>query len=173
MNKKEIYKDVIGYETLYKISNLGNVKSLDRLIKCPLNGNRLIKGRLLKSGDNGNGYLKVHLSKKGKVSKKYVHHLVAESFLGYKKKERTIVIDHIDNDRANNNVVNLQIITQRQNTIKDTINKTSDYRGVHFNSKLGQYEAKIYYNNKSHYLGVFNNNKDAHNAYVKELNKIT
>lgn len=77
---KEIWKDIVGYENYYQISNLGNVKSLDRKIHFN-KGISIKKGQLLKPILTRKGYLKVELSKESKGKRFYVHRLVALHFI--------------------------------------------------------------------------------------------
>lgn len=74
----EIWKDIAGYEGLYKVSNLGRVKSLTHKT-----GNRLIKGKLLKlvKDKYNDNYEKVSLCKSGVIRNYYVHFLVAVAFV--------------------------------------------------------------------------------------------
>jgi len=79
----EIWKDVVGYEGAYQVSNLGRVRSLDRTVKVTNLGERRLKGRILKQHNYGtNKYLMVVLSKEAKHTNRTVHSLVAASFLG-------------------------------------------------------------------------------------------
>jgi hypothetical protein len=106
----EIYKDIKGYENLYQVSNLGNVKSLP---KSNGNGNR---ERLLKletiNRDHTN-YKRVSLSKDGKVKRVQVHRLVAEHFLD--NPNNLPFVNHIDNNGENNNSTNLEWCSQKEN----------------------------------------------------------
>ena len=101
----EICKDIKGYEGLYQVSNLGNVKSL--------NYNRTGKERILNSLKNKDNYLCVVLCKDGKGESYLVHRLVAEAFLP--KVEGKTHVDHINSDRQNNNVNNLRWCTNKEN----------------------------------------------------------
>lgn len=96
--KEEIWKPVVGYEGLYEVSNLGKVKNNKKIIS---------------SVDDGNGYLRLHLSKEGKVKSFRVHRLVAEAFIenpyGLPK------VNHIDGNKKNNVVDNLEWCTQAEN----------------------------------------------------------
>jgi len=112
----EIWLNINGYEKMYQISNLGRVRSLDRTLPNTRHKGffKIIKGRVLKAWDNGNGYLVVTFSVKGNHKNKYVHRLVAEHFISNIKND--LVINHIDFNRSNNDVSNLEIVTQKENT---------------------------------------------------------
>ena len=100
--KEEIFKDIEGYEGLYKVSNMGNVKSL-----------KYGKERILKAGKNRGGYLYVFLYKDGKAKNYTVHKLVGNAFLsnpqGYKE------LNHKDEDKTNNNADNLEWCSRSYN----------------------------------------------------------
>ena len=106
----EIFVDIKGYESLYQISNLGNVKSLP---KGDGNGNRerILKFEICKS--NHTNYHRVTLSKDGKTKRYQVHRLVASAFIPnpYNKP----FVNHIDNNGTNNRVTNLEWCTQVEN----------------------------------------------------------
>lgn len=99
---EEIWKDVVGYEGLYQVSNLGNVRSLKRN-----KGNRTYGGKTLKPIDRGNKYLCVSLSKVGtKTILVSVHTLVAKAFI--QNKYNLPQVNHIDGNKQNNSVYNLE-----------------------------------------------------------------
>lgn len=79
---KEEWRDIAGYEGLYQVSNLGRVRSLDRVVPHARYGHQPIKGDLLLPGKNRDGYLGVGLHKNGKKKRARVHKLVAEAFIG-------------------------------------------------------------------------------------------
>ena len=119
---KEEWRDIREYEGLYQVSSLGNVRSLDRIITQsdtqwgkPIK--RRIKGQRLTPTDNGHGYKIVGLRRErdGIYVKRnyYVHRLVAESFLGIIGQDE--VVNHVDYNTSNNEVSNLQIMTQTEN----------------------------------------------------------
>ena len=156
---KEEYKNVVGYENLYKISNLGNVKSF----KCG-------KERILKQG-NCKGYFNVSLSKDHKVRTFTVHKLMAMAFLNHVPCGHKIVVDHVNNDSGDNRVENLQLISQRENTSKDKKSKghSSKYVGVSFHKPTKKYRALIFINKKLVTLGHFKTELEAHNSYQDAL----
>ena len=103
--KGEIWKDIKGYDVLYQVSNMGNVKSL--------NYNHTGKERIMKPQKNNNGYLQVQLCKDGKAKMYLVHQLVATVFCenphGFKE------VNHIDEDKTNNCVENLEYCSRSYN----------------------------------------------------------
>ena len=105
----------------------------------------------------------------------YVHQLVAMAFLGHVPNGHKMVVDHIDNNKSNNTLENIQVITTRQNTSKDRFrtNVSSKYIGVFFIKSMNKYRAKIYNNGCEEYLGVFDDEKQAGLAYQKRLKEIT
>lgn len=105
----EIWKDVVGYEGTYMVSNQGRIKSIPRTTT---------KGGLMRTYVNKrNGYCYVCLSKNGIAKQKRVHKLVAQAFLGFREDgfNAELVIDHLDGDKTNNKVENLDICTQKEN----------------------------------------------------------
>lgn len=159
--KTEIWKDVIGYEGLYQVSNLGNVKTI------PRNGTKKTES-LLKGSCNGYGYLKVVLSNKNKKTK-YIHILVAESFLGYKANKGIVCVDHINGIKIDNKLENLKIITPRENVSKDNRSNTK-ITGVY--KVRNKYRSIINIKNNSFHLGYFNSIEEAKNAYDLKLKEI-
>jgi hypothetical protein len=115
--KTEIWKDVIDYEGLYQVSNLGNVKVLQR-IKHNHKGKHIAKEKILKPGIT-QGYARVVLTKNGVRSTKKVHRLVASAFLG---EQKDLCINHIDSNRSNNCIENLEWVTHLENMRHARIN---------------------------------------------------
>lgn len=102
---KEIWKDIDGYQGLYQISNLGNVKSLKR------KGSRI--ERILKPYRSKHGYLNVIL-RINNINKNYqVHRLVMESFVD--NPEKKLTVNHLDGIKSNNNLSNLEWNTYSEN----------------------------------------------------------
>ncbi|WNH10077.1 NUMOD4 domain-containing protein [Thalassobellus suaedae] len=155
---KEIWIDIIGYESLYKVSSLGRVKSLKR--------KNVKNDRILKPCIRA-GYLKVSLNKNAKKKSFKVHQLVAMVFLNHTPNGREIVVDHINEVKTDNRVENLQIINHRENISKSkNRNTTSKYTGVHFHKQRKKWEAKIWIKSKPIYLGLYKTEIEAHNAYI-------
>lgn len=111
--KKEVWKDVKGYEGLYQVSNKGNVKSLDRLIVYKDGRKRKFKGVKLTSNTGKHGYPYVILSKNEHNKTFKVHRLVARAFIP--NPDNLPQVNHKDENRANNNVENLEWCTTKYN----------------------------------------------------------
>ena len=169
---KEIWKDIPEYEEYYQVSNLGRVKNLKRFVKAKSNSTRLVKERILKANIDSTGYLVAGLSKDGKTKTFAVHQLVAMAFLNHTPCGHKMVVDHIDNDKLNNRVDNLQITTVRHNSSKDKKGGTSKYQGVYWDKGTNKWASKIRINYKAKFLGRFDTEIEASEAYQNELNNI-
>lgn len=168
MNKKEeIWKDIKDYENLYKISESGIVKSLERLSLS----NRKLVEKILKPTIVGDGYLQVTLFKNGKRKSHLIHLLVADHFLEEKRNERLLVVDHNDNNKFNNHYLNLSVVTQRVNNSKDSISNSS-FVGVCFEKSTGKFRSEIRINGKNKFLGRFTSELEASKAYQQQLKLI-
>jgi hypothetical protein len=166
--EKEVWKPIPGYEDRYLASNLGRIQSKERIVNFG-NQKRLSKSIILKAKCiDKQGYYTVSISRKTFN----VHKLIAITFLNHKPNGNKIVIDHINEDKLDNRVTNLQIITQRENCVKSIKNSTSKYPGVHFNKKMNKWKSVILINKKYYYLGYFTNEEEAHKAYQNKLKTI-
>jgi len=170
METKEIWKDIPNYEGYYQVSNFGRVKSLERKVNAK--GERLISEKILKPYYGGGGYDAVSLRKNGIKKTSKIHKLVAIAFLGHKPCGHNEVVDHIDNNRLNNRLDNLQLTTQRHNLSKDKKGGTSKYVGVTLYKPTGKYVSKIRINGKLKHLGYFTNELKAAEAYQDKLKSI-
>lgn len=159
-NNKEIWRSVDGYDGIYDASSTGRVRSLK------FNKSKVLKNTLSKSG-----YLKVVLCNSLGQKTISVHQLVAMGFLSHTPNGHKVVVDHIDNNKLNNNVSNLQLITSRGNISKDQ-KGSSRYTGVHWHKASMKWVAQIEINGKKNHLGLFTSELDASNAYKNKLKSI-
>lgn len=150
----EEWRPVVGYEGLYEVSNLGRIKSLKRV--C-FTGKyyREINEKIMINHFGTNGYLSIVLSKNGKKSPKMIHRLVAEHFLEnpYNLPE----VNHIDENKSNNCVWNLEWCTREYNANYGTKSK-----------RVGEKQSKkVYlYNENDILVATFNSTVEA----AKKLN---
>lgn len=123
---EEIWKPVKGYEGYYEVSNLGRVRSIDRVVVDTVrNCERLLKGKVLVQNDKENGYKTVVFCKEHKTHNKYVHRLVAEVFIP--NPDNLPQINHKDEDKTNNRVDNLEWCTQLYNNLYGSRMKNRSY----------------------------------------------
>ncbi len=156
--QEEQYKVIADYE-YYMVSNMGNVKNIKT-------------GRELKPGVNSNGYYKVDLYIANKRSTKQIHRLVATTFV--ENPDGKKCVDHMDNNRLNNNVANLRFATIKENNQNASISKTntSGYKGVSFHKKHNKWRAQIQIDGKNKHLGYFYNIEEAIKVRQLKANEI-
>lgn len=123
----EIWREIPGYEGLYSISNMARVR---RDSSYKQYGKDLIKNHI----KNFHGYYHVVLSKKAVHKTFRVHHLMAMCFMGHR--EKGIEVNHMDGDKSNNRLSNLEFVTRKQN-IQHAMHMGLVPKGErHSNSKL-------------------------------------
>lgn len=117
----EIWKDIEGYEDLYEVSDEGRIRNKNT-------------GRILKPNKTHKGYLQVKLCKDGGKVGYSIHRLVAKAFIP--NPDNYPQVNHIDEDKTNNNVNNLEWCTNQYNVVH-SIHKLSKKVGQYFpNGKL-------------------------------------
>ena len=110
------WRDVVGYEGLYKVSNDGQVMSCARVVQHPNNPfakTQTYPDRIMKLKKNKYGYMEVKLSKNGHRKDWMVHRLVAFAFID--QVDGKPYIDHIDGNKSNNTVKNLEWVSIAEN----------------------------------------------------------
>jgi hypothetical protein len=158
--KNEIWADIPGYQGVYQASNLGRIK-------------RLAQEYVLSPITAPCGYDVVNLSIKGARKTQYVHKLIYQAFNPeYVTDRLSAVLDHINSNKGDNRLDNLRSVTQRENCSKlsERTNKTSKYIGVHLN-KSGKWIGQIKIDGDLLYLGSYNTEEEAAEAYKKALTR--
>lgn len=159
--KDERWIPIKEHEGFYEVSNKGRIRSVDRYID-----GRLYNGKIICLTPTNKGYITARLRRNSKSKSVSVHAIVYDNFIG-KGRSRFMQIDHIDNDKSNNCIENLQLITARQNIARKNIfNKYSSvYSGVH--KRGNKWAAELRVNGKKVYLGAFDSEVNAKIAYDK------
>lgn len=114
---KEIWKSIKGYEGYYEVSNHGNVRTVTRFISNSGKHGMWYKSRSLKFNVDKDGYNTVALQKDGKVKRVKVHRVVLSTFTD----DNDMQVNHIDGNKSNNHVNNLEWVTCSEN-IKHAFN---------------------------------------------------
>lgn len=109
----EIWKPISGYEGFYEVSNLGRIRSLERIVECSDGRKRKIKDRTLKGSSYSGGYSGVTLHKDGCAKFVNIHRIVAEAFVPNPLEKEEV--NHKDENPGNNHASNLEWVTHKEN----------------------------------------------------------
>lgn len=153
--QKEIWKDVKGYEGLYQISNLGKIKRLSRLSYQRF-GKLLLNEKVMSNVIDNNGYVVVSLTNNKKQRKFLVHRLIAIHFI--KNNNNLPCINHIDGNKQNNDISNLEWCSYSQNN-KHALDNNLRKPPAPWKGKFGTE------NKTSKKVGQYNLNGDLINIY--------
>ncbi len=161
----ETWKAIPGYEGLYEMSTCGKVRTL--------NYRRTGKTQELKTNIFG-GYLSLPITNKEGRKLFRVHVLMAMTFLGHIPERHNLVVDHKNNNRLDNRLENLQIITQRENLSKSSKLKRNLPTGVvYYNyNNNNKFVAKCRVGKKNIHLGYYKTPEEASEAYQNHLKKL-
>lgn len=110
---EEIWKDIDEYKGIYQVSSLGRVRSLDRYDACKRFQTRMLKGQILKPLATKGGYFRVALMVTNNRKYCLIHRLVAKAFIA--NPDNHPCINHIDENKSNNSVANLEWCTYKYN----------------------------------------------------------
>lgn len=130
----EIWTSVCDYEGIYEVSNYGNVRSLDRVVTRSDGNKRKFKGQVLKKIKDKQGYLVISMHNNSTPKSRRIHRLVAEAFIPNPLNKRTI--NHIDGNKTNNRIDNLEWATQSENTLHAYKNRLKNPSSPNVNKNL-------------------------------------
>lgn len=138
---REVWKDIKGYEGLYQVSNLGRVKSLDRVVYQKNSfGNiqkNIYKGKILSLFEDRDGYLRINLKKDKKMKQYGVHVLVANTFLNINN------FKYMEYEDLSKIDINRLQINHKNENKKDNCIDNLEFCTVAYNTNYGSREQKI------------------------------
>lgn len=163
----EIWKDVVGYEGEFMVSESGKIKSLERTYIRSCGKKYPVKGKELTPFISNCGYVRIAIRKNGKPKKYSVHRLVAEAFI--EKELGRDFVNHLDGNKLNNHHSNLEWVSMIENNCHrfNKINTTSKYTGVSWIKAKQRYVAVMQINGKQKTIGHFTSEEDAYAARCK------
>lgn len=126
---KEVWKDIPEFEGYYQVSNLGRVRSLNRIIR---DGRNKFKGSIMKLTLDKKGYLRVRFSKNNIKTSFKVHRLVARAFIP--NSDNKPEVNHKDLNKANNHIYNLEWISTKENSRHYFKSELAKGRNLHENN---------------------------------------
>ena len=144
---KEEYRKIEGFEN-YEISNLGNVRNMTT-------------GKILTQQKRNDGYKHLNLTSNYKIKGVLIHRLIAVAFIPNPDNKPNV--DHIDNNRSNNDISNLRWCSQQENMCNKKVNTTSQsgIKGVSHHKETNLYQAKIKHNGITRTIGYYKTTEDA------------
>jgi len=162
----EIWKDVIGYEGCYSVSNLGRVKSLKRKVNS-LHGinTRTVNERIIAQRTTMHGYMSVALRKYGKDKTLTVHRLIAIAFLN--NPDDKPEVNHLDGNKKNNKLYNLEWVTKSENikhAFRTGLQSLEKLKQSGIKASLGNRKPITQYDKDMNVIRVFESCKDAAEA---------
>lgn len=163
MHSEEIWKPVLNFEDSYEVSNLGRVRSKERMVVSRWKTLFKVNSKILAFRDNGLGYKSVTLFKNGKRYYFFVHIIVINAFEG----KQNFEVNHKDRNPLNNRLENLEYVNRRENVTHYSTSNTGLVGA--YKRKSGGYVSEICINGKRKYLGYFSSAFLAHEAYMQAL----
>ena len=164
---KEVWKDIKNYEGLYQVSNFGRVKSLKRVCPKPY---RTIRERIKTQHPDRCGYMKVVLNKNGQTKTTPIHILVWDAFGNGERNGRILQVDHIDGNKENNFLSNLQLLPRRLNIVKSVFQNKNLIKSSKYNNVCkindNRWVSYIKLNGKRVNLGTFSSEDEAYKEFL-------
>ena len=167
--KIEEWRDIPNYVGFYQVSDLARVKSLKRTIVRLDGRKQKFESRILRSKIMSTGYLGVALSNTKKITTYTVHQLVAISFLDHIPCRYNKVIDHKNNNKLDNRLKNLNIVTQRINISKGKKSKSTKTCVYAVGNK---FRVSFIFEGKTEVLGTFDTLEYANHTYKEAIKLI-
>lgn len=154
----EVWKPIDGFDNAYEVSNYGRVRSVDRIVVRSDGLALRIKGQMMKIRTDKKGYLRVYLNDRKKTKFKPIHRLVAMAFIP--NPDNKPQVNHIDCDKSNNHVDNLEWCTNQENQIHAVKN------GLHVTStNAGRKRVKVIQEDAhGNICGVYESMNEAYRA---------
>lgn len=146
----EIWKDVLGFENKYQISNTGKLKNK-------------ITNRILKNTNKNNDYLRYILYNKTTKKTVYIHRLVAQAFIP--NPHGFLEVNHIDGNKQNNCVENLEWCNRNyniQHALKNGLNSMDTLNNINKNRFFNKYGRLYQYDKNKKLVAIYNSPKEAH-----------
>lgn len=141
--ENELWVPILGYEKTHEVSNFGRVRNISKFNK-----------RILKPRKTNDGYLYLELCVNYFRTAKKIHKIVVESFCG---EHKGMSVNHIDGNKLNNFIGNLEIVSVRENCIHRSrmFKKSSKYANITWDKQHQKWRAQVYINGKQNYIGIF------------------
>ena len=156
---KEIWKDAVGYEGRYQVSNLGHVRSVSRWVDASQGRKLFLEGKVLQLQPDNVGYMHVSLlDKNHKIKRWTVHRLVAIAFI--ENPHNYPIVNHKDENKSNNCVNNLEWCTQSYNLYYNEGQKKRRERKIEMYDRI-----------TGEYLRTFNSIDEA--SKIMKINRTT
>ena len=164
-NQTEIWKDIPVYEGLYQVSSFGRVKSLSRTVYIGAHSKRIKPENIKIPTMSKKGYYCICLCDNGRQCSRLLHRLVAEAFI-LMENDYQNQVNHINGDKSDNTINNLEWVTRRENTCHCYLSKKPNINNIGISKRPTKRCEAIWYvsitlNKKRFHLGTFKSESEA------------